>query len=151
MSSVLACRLPNRFAAFAPVTVVFFTDRCAGTRPVSIVAFAGTADPIVPFNGGKVNCCGGATVAGAPDSMAGWARHDNCAATPKEVRLSSEVRRRTWHDCDDKSEVVFYIVDGGGHTWPGAIAVPRLGMTTTQINASATIWEFFKSKTLARG
>jgi polyhydroxybutyrate depolymerase len=147
MTTVLACRMPDRFAAFAAVTVVFYVEGCAGAQPVPMLAFAGTEDPIVPFDGGQVNCCGGATIAPASDSMAGWARHNNCAA-PDETRLSSEVRRRSWTGCEDGSEVAFYIVDGGGHTWPGAIAVPRLGHTTTQLDASDVIWEFFASKRL---
>jgi len=44
---------------------------------------------------------------------------------------------------------VFYIVDGGGHTWPGAIPITRFGMTTTQISASATIWAFFAAHRMA--
>ncbi len=35
---------------------------CCGPARVAIMLFAGTADPVVPFNGGKVNCCGGAQV-----------------------------------------------------------------------------------------
>jgi polyhydroxybutyrate depolymerase len=147
MTTALACRMPDRFAAFAAVTVTFYREGCGGSRPVSIIAFAGTADPIVPFEGGKVNCCGGATIAAAADSMAGWARHNGCAA-PTETRIGSEVRRRSWPRCADGADVAFYVVDGGGHTWPGAIAVPRLGHTTTQLDASATIWEFFAGKQL---
>ena len=58
------------------------------------------------------------------------------------------MRRRTWSACDRGGEVVFYIVDGGGHTWPGAIPIARLGKTTTQINASAIAWDFFKAHPL---
>jgi polyhydroxybutyrate depolymerase len=112
------------------------------------VAFHGTADPVVPFNGGKVRCCGGATLGSAPDAMAGWAAHDHCDAAFVDTRLGSEVRRRTWSGCDAKSAVVFYIIDGGGHTWPGSVAVQRLGATTRQIDASATIWAFFATHPL---
>ena len=49
MTSVLACRMSKRFAAFGAVAVVV---GCGGTRPVPIMGFAGTADPVVPFNGG---------------------------------------------------------------------------------------------------
>ena len=148
MTTALACGMSNRFAAFGAVTVSFYSPLCNGARPVAIMLFAGTADPIVPFNGGRVNCCGGATVRAAPDIMADWAGHDHCAAAFTETRVSTEVRRRTWHGCDAGSDVLFYIIDGGGHTWPGAIPVPRLGKTTTEINASTTIWDFFKAHPL---
>jgi len=117
---------------------------CDRARPVPIMLFAGSADPVVPFNGGRVNCCGGASVRSSSDVMKDWAAHDRCAATFGETRFGSEVRRRTWPGCGAHADVVFYIIDGGGHTWPGAISVARLGHTTTQIDASATIWQFFK-------
>lgn len=148
MSSVLACRDADRFAAFAPVAVVVYPG-CTAARPVAITAFSGTADPIVPFNGGQVQCCGGATVPAAPDSMAGWARFDGCAPAFVEERLGTEVRRRTWSGCRAGGTVVFYIIDGGGHTWPGAVPFGSLGLTTQQIKATDTIWDFFKARSLA--
>jgi len=148
MTSILACEMSNRFAAFGAVAVII---SCGGPRPVPIEAFSGTADPLVPFNGGKVNCCGGATLGSAPGAMAAWAGHDHCSATYQDVRLSSEVTRRTWSGCSPAGAAVFYIINGGGHTWPGAIPVPRLGMTTKQLDASATIWRFFQAHTLAKG
>ena len=148
MTSVLACRQADRFAAFGPVAVMLFIPGCNPPHPVAITSFMGTADPIVPFNGGQVNCCSRATVGSAPDAMAKWAAFDGCSATFMDDRLGTEVRKRTWSGCRG-GEVTFYIIDDGGHTWPGAIAVDRLGMTTRQIDATATLWDFFKSHTLA--
>jgi polyhydroxybutyrate depolymerase len=96
-----------------------------------------------------VQCCGHPSLGSAPQAMAGWAQHDGCSATFTEERLGDEVRRRTWTGCRDTASVVFYIIDGGGHTWPGSLPVPLLGLTTQQVNASATIWEFFKAHPLA--
>jgi len=145
MSSVLACRAADRFAAFGPVAVVVYVPACTSIRPVAIAAFSGTADPIVPFNGGQVQCCGGAVIGGAPDAMARWAQHDACSPSFREDRLGTEVRRRTWSGCQGHGAAVLYIIDGGGHTWPGAIPFAPLGLTTQQIRASDTIWAFFKS------
>ncbi len=147
MTSVLACVAPDKFAAFAPVAVVFYCG-VKGKRPVAIDSFQGTADPIVPFKGGTVHCCGGGTVPSKPASMAKWAAFDHCA-TYHDVRLGSQVVRRTWKGCADGSTVVFYIIVGGGHTWPGSIPIPRLGLTTKQIDASALIWQFFAAHKLA--
>ena len=138
--------MSNRFAAFGAVAVVV---ACGGTRPVPIMGFAGTADPVVPFNGGKVNCCGGGQVAGASPSMTSWAKFDKCSATFRDDELSREVTRRTWSGCAPGSAAVFYIVNGGGHTWPGSISIATLGKTTNQIDASATIWKFFQAHPLA--
>jgi len=149
MTSALACKAPDRFAAFGAVAVVVYQAGCAGSTPVALEAFNGTADPVVPFNGGRVNCCGNPSLPGAPEAMRGWADHDGCSSPPAEVRLSSEVRRQTWPACGASGAVVFYIIDGGGHTWPGAIDVGGFGLTTKQIDASGTIWDFFKAHPLA--
>ncbi len=147
MTSILACEMSNRFAAFGAVAVII---SCGGPRPVPIEAFSGTADPVVPFNGGKVNCCGGATLGSAPAAMAAWAAHDHCTAAYQDVHLSGEVTRRTWSGCSSGSAAVFYIINGGGHTWPGSIPIASLGMTTKQLDASATIWRFFQQHSLAK-
>jgi len=146
MTSVLACRMIDRIAAFATVALVL---ACPTTHPVPIVAFNGTADPVVPFNGGKVNCCGGPTLGSAPAAMAAWAKVDHCAAQYRDKLVSTEVTRRRWTGCDRGNTPIFYIIGGGGHTWPGSLPLPRLGKTTTQINASETIWKFFQTHSLA--
>lgn len=145
MTSALACQMSNRFAAFGAVAVV---TACGGPKAVPIMAFAGTSDPVVPFNGGTVNCCGGGKVAGAAPSMTAWAAHDKCSATYQDVKLSSEVTRRTWPGCAAESSVTFFIIAGGGHTWPGSVPISSLGKTTKQIDASATIWRFFQAHAL---
>lgn len=150
MTSVLACVMPNRIAAFAPVAVIVYRPGCGGKMPVPIMGTMGTADPVVPFNGGNVRCCGGVPLGSAPDAMAGWAAHDGCNATYTDTRTAPDVRKRVWHGCNGDSEVVFNIVDGGGHTWPGSIPVPRLGKTTTNLDASEEIWRFFERHPLAR-
>ena len=150
MSAVLACVSADRFAAFAPVAVVLYPTVCDNTRHLAFMGFSGTADPIVPFEGGAVRCCGMPVLPAPSDAMANWGKHNGCDSNFTEDRIGSEVRRRTWNNCQDGSAVVFYIVDGGGHTWPGsAIPVSRLGLTTTQVNASQTIWDFFKQHPLA--
>jgi polyhydroxybutyrate depolymerase len=150
MTSVLACVASNRFAVFGPVAVQLAPPTCSA-HPVAMVAFHGTADPMVPYNGGQVNCCGGAIVGSTPKAMADWAAHDHCNATFADARLGTEVERRQWSGCDGTGSVVLYSIVGGGHTWPGAIPIPRLGLTTRQIDASATIWSFFAAHPLATG
>lgn len=147
VTSVLACVASNRFAAFGAVAVEVYRKGCGGTRPVSIVAFHGTADPIVPFDGGH-EAATGTRVGAAPTTMAGWAEHDHCDAKFVDTRIGNDVRRRTWSGCDGSSSVVLYIIDGGGHTWPGSIPVARFGLTTRQVNASDTIWAFFAAHPL---
>jgi polyhydroxybutyrate depolymerase len=148
MSAALACTDASTFAAFATVAVVAYQSECV-QHSVAIEDFSGTADPIVPFNGGRVTCCGNPNVGRPSDVMAEWAAHDRCGAAPADVRLGSQVERMTWTGCEGTSSVVFYVIDGGGHTWPGALPVPFLGLTTEQINASDLIWAFFQAHPLS--
>jgi polyhydroxybutyrate depolymerase len=150
MTSVLACVSSDRFAAFAAVAVVVYQQQtCGSTRHVAIEAFSGTADPIVPFEGGAVHCCGGTVLPAPSDSMSNWAAHNGCDPSLTEQRLGTEVRQQTWGGCLEGSNVTFYIIDGGGHTWPGsAVDVSRLGFTTHQIDATSTIWNFFQAHPL---
>ena len=40
-----------------------------------------------------------------------------------------------------------YVVQGGGHTWPGGHAdVTLLGQTTHEVSATDLIWRFFISQ-----
>ena len=157
MSSLLACRLADRITAIAPIAGVEFNEPCNGA-PVPVIAFHGLLDPIVPYKGGGLNSV---TIAkqnfyrqGVPEgtpippgvdaSMQEWAHHNGCAPKPVEERVSPEVRKRTWQHCKAATEL--YIVDNGGHAWPGKpqpAFEPSFGHGTTDIDASALLFAFF--------
>jgi polyhydroxybutyrate depolymerase len=54
------------------------------------------------------------------------------------------------NDCDANAEVLFYLINGGGHTWPGGslMDADSFGPTNMDINAGEVIWEFFSRQTL---
>jgi polyhydroxybutyrate depolymerase len=157
LSSLLGCRLPERISGIAPIAGVEFFPPCDGP-PVPVIAFHGDADPIVPYTGGGLNATTiadtyyykGKLPAGLPEShgvdesMRSWAKHNGCGARYKESRISPEVRRRVWPHCDAATEL--YIVDGGGHAWPGQ-RVPQFeaqfGHGTDDIDARALMFSFF--------
>jgi polyhydroxybutyrate depolymerase len=143
MTAGLACRASDTFAGFGPVAGDFYIPAiCANARQRPIIIFHGTADPVVPYNGGRVGTARGLPVAAEETTAALWARHNGCTAGPTRTRLGSEVVRLTWNNC--VAPVVLYRIEGGGHTWPGAaIDLPRLGPTTKQISATAEMWKFF--------
>ena len=90
MISQYACDHADRLAAIAPVaglragypTTVpgVFPDpaTCTPTRPVPVIAFAGTADPVNPYPGG------GAPYwqYGVPQALARWAEINGCRRGP---------------------------------------------------------------------
>jgi polyhydroxybutyrate depolymerase len=152
-STVLACALPGRFPAIAPVAGVNATAVCEpGTPRVSVLAFHGTADPVVPYAGGEY--FSGAPVGrvlGVPPAkpveaaMAAWAAFDGCRTTPTNASVGDDVEHFEWRACRGNRAVELYEVVGGGHTWPGAVAVQeaRLGPTTATIDATRLILDFF--------
>jgi polyhydroxybutyrate depolymerase len=158
MSSLLACRLGDRITAVAPVAGVEFSDDTCTGGPVPVMAFHGDADPIVTYEGGGLNATtiadqqewhgdvpDGLPVHGGVDqALADWAAHNGCAPEPVEERISPEVVRRSWEGC--AAETVLYVVEGGGHTWPGRPAPgfeDQFGATTVDIDATALLVDFF--------
>lgn len=150
MSFVLACKLSERVAAFAGVAgaYVFPWDECQSARPVPAIIFHGTADRIVPFKGGEPEGPGFTL----PD-ITGWvdtlAEKSGCSAEPEEIPTQGEVSGRRYSGCDQGAEVVFYVIEDGGHSWPGGGYLPKwiVGHTTQDINATRVMWEFFQRHT----
>jgi polyhydroxybutyrate depolymerase len=157
MSSLLACRRPERITAVAPIAGAEFYEECEH-QPVPVIAFHGTADPIVTYDGGGLNAAtisrehhwNGEVPPGLPEhrgvdeAMRRWADNNGCDRGPVEDRVTPEVRRRTWRDC--AADTVLYIVEEGGHSIPGR-PVPgfenSFGLTTTDIDATQLMFEFF--------
>jgi polyhydroxybutyrate depolymerase len=143
MTTALACRASDTFAGFGPVAGGFYNALlCGRAQQRPIIIFHGTADPLVPYNGGTVLNSRGLPVQAAETVAGDWAKHNGCTSGPTETQLGTEVVRLTWNGC--VAPVVMYRIVGGGHTWPGApINVARLGMTTKQVSATDEMWKFF--------
>ncbi len=56
---------------------------------------------------------------------------------------NSTISVQQYTSCDGDSEVLFYTVNGGGHSWPGSFPVPGLLPLNEDIEAHFDIWEFF--------
>jgi polyhydroxybutyrate depolymerase len=150
MSVRLACELSDRIAAVAGVAGVYFPRDCSPTRPVPVLSFHGTADPVVPYNGGPITAGISQMLnLSAPpeeDAIREWAQHNGCNLTPAIEQTSASVRHIMYSGCQEGANVELYSIDGGGHTWPGAAvdAAPDvLGPTTHEISATDLIWDFF--------
>ncbi len=161
LSVGLVCGLDGRLAAIFPVAGINTLRPCATAKPTTIVAFHGTEDGLIPYQGGKLF----SGVPGGTDNarlksllsagssslfakvelqpvetaVAGWAQQFGCAATPAVQPIGQDVSHRTYSGCTDDVQVQLYTVDGGGHTWPGAMPVDRLGATTDTIDATQII------------
>ena len=143
MTTSLACRASDVFAGFGPVAAEFYNaGYCGAAKPRPLIIFHGTADAVVPYAGGTVATGQGLSVRNTEETAAQWAEHNGCSGGPVTTEVGSEVTRLSWNGC--AAPVVLYRIDGGGHTWPGAVVdVDRLGLTTHQLSATDEMWKFF--------
>jgi polyhydroxybutyrate depolymerase len=136
-----ACGHQGSIAAIATVAVEF---QLGCTRPLSIIAFHGTKDPLVPYQNGAVGLSlPGVKVRGTQRNMSDWARLDHCRSHPRMKRIGSQVDRQWWTGCTGRTSLALYSILGGGHSWPGADPKKSIGLTTQQISATNQILGFF--------
>lgn len=153
MAFALSCTLSGRIAAIGVVAGAQTLPWrwCPDQRPMPIIAFHGTADAHVPYNGGS-SWLTSRPFPNVPKWMDNWARRDQCEADPMDSVVAGDVIRRTYAHCADGASVVLYTIRGGGHTWPGGMELPEwfVGRTTRSINATQLMWEFFSAPRSAR-
>lgn len=155
MAFVLSCTLSDRIAAVGMVAAAETLpwDWCTDPRPVPMIAFHGTADPMVPYDGGLPT----GTLApsrfdphaepfpAVREWTASWARRNRCGMDPVDSAVAPDVTRREYSGCADDAEVVLYTIQGGGHSWPGGRPLPKwmVGPTSNSVDATAEMWKFF--------
>ncbi len=69
---------------------------------------------------------------------------------PDSTADGTTVRQTVHQTCGSGKEVTRYTVNGGGHAWPGGwqyLPIPIIGTTSTDIDASAILFEFFSRYT----
>jgi poly(3-hydroxybutyrate) depolymerase/glycerophosphoryl diester phosphodiesterase len=174
MSSTLSCALADRIAAAAPVAGITDPAGCSPARAVPVIAFHGTEDPFLAFDGGlgpkalDLPAADGSGSIGdqagsglsvpsdlaAPvaDRVAAWAGRNGCDGSPTDTPVAEAVNLTAWVGCD-AGETELYTIAGGGHTWPGSAfdqnIADLVGSTTTSIDATNLIWQFFRAHPLA--
>jgi polyhydroxybutyrate depolymerase len=159
MTVRIGCEAAELVAAMGTVAgAVVSMEGCQPSRPVPAMAFHGTADPIVNYEGGAMRgwllrWAAGVTDAptyfvGAEDWVARWAEGNGCSPTPEIVPLSGDVSRARYAGCDESAEMILYTIDGGGHAWPGGWPIPGVGKTSKEIDATRELWEFFQGRRL---
>jgi polyhydroxybutyrate depolymerase len=152
----MACERAELIAGLAQVAGTAGMSVVAATRParpVPIISIHGTADRVAPYQGGvrrgllphvMIRHAAGPSI-GVDDWAAFWVAADGATTGPSTTTLPPDVTIRTWHGPTPASDVVFYRLEGCGHTWPGAhIPLPALlfGRTSRTIDAARVCWEF---------
>lgn len=134
----LACDLAGRIAGVGSVAGSMQLDDCTPSRPVSVIAIHGTADEIVPYEGGRVL---GAATRPAPPAVAvaeRWASLDGC---PGQGTSQSDgiVTTTTWARCTNGAEVRLVTIEGAGHNW----FTKDFGPPNGAVDATTAVVEFF--------
>jgi polyhydroxybutyrate depolymerase len=154
MSYRLGCELADRIAAIAPVAGALDVSPCRPSRPVSVIAFHGTADEHVLYEGGvpkKQTDRRPRTDASVAASVGFFAERDGCAGGRKREEKGNVVRE-TWTGCAEGTGVVLVTIRGGGHAWPGgAKGTPWADEPSREADATAEIWDFFSRHGRPRG
>lgn len=144
MAYTLACKASDLFAAVGIVSGIITDPACHPAQPVSVIHFHGSADRNVPINGGigkkafiKDNR---PPVKGSIDF---WVRADGCNITLQESHEPS-LDIKSYTGCRNRTAVIYYVIENGGHSWPGGDRISKLLDAPSQaVNATEVMWQFF--------
>ncbi|MBB3571571.1 PHB depolymerase family esterase [Rhizobium sp. BK491] len=158
LSFTLACALPDKIAAIAPVSGLmteFQIDDCRPGHPMPIMMVNGTSDDTLLYDGFLSEDY---RLLSVPETLEYWRRIDGCSGEDSKSlpRLNDHDRTRVtlfnWTGCKTGAGVRFYRIENGGHRWPrlvesgndDPIKGARFGGRNGDIETAVEIWDFFK-------
>ena len=159
MSYRFACEHPDKIAGIAPVVSALHEhlyETCSPAQPINVFIIAGTNDPLIPYDGGNITLFDEpyGTVVSMNDTVEFWVNQNNCSRTPITATLPNInpadgclVNTYEYAGGEDNTTVLFYSIDGGGHTWPDGgryLFESIVGKICYDFNACDHIWDFFK-------
>lgn len=145
MCYLLACDLPDQFAAVAPVAgAMLDTINCNPKSEVSFIIFNSADDMHVPYSGGiGEKSLVDVEFLPVETTVNFWVkRYDGFLMHRSE---STEFHKTSYKN-NKGTEIILYKMLHGGHSWPGGEKIRRFADNPVK-NVSATdlIWEFFKN------
>jgi polyhydroxybutyrate depolymerase len=160
MTYRLAIEAGDRFAAVAAV-IANLPDpsECeTSSLPIPMLIMNGTDDPLIPFEGGCVagDRCERGRVLSTAETIAFWVDVNGASTEPTVEKLpnrswfdGSRVTVFTYVDEIKGADVVYYHIQGGGHTVPGFESASSLlravaGPKNRDIDGPTEIWAFFE-------
>lgn len=144
MAYTLACEAGDLFAAVGVVSGIVTDPDCRPAEPVSVIHVHGSADQNVPIKGG----IGRKALIKSPrppvkDSIDFWVKADACNPLP-QVAHSAMLVITSYSGCREHTAVEYYLIEGGGHAWPGGHRLSLLlDAPSGAMNATDVIWKFF--------
>jgi polyhydroxybutyrate depolymerase len=159
MALRLLCEAPGLAAGFA-VAIAGAPEglECPDGPPKPLIFLHGTADRIVPPEGGPI--AGDFLLAkdrgralSAAETVAGLAARNRCAGyeetllPDRDPGDGARVFRRDYKGC--AAPLIHFVVEGGGHSWPGmrrsGLSDAVVGATAQDVSATAEIERFFEA------
>jgi polyhydroxybutyrate depolymerase len=139
-----AIEMSDQIAAIATASGTMMTSDKSAGEPVSVLAFHGTKDRIVPYQGGhgglpfwKIE---GTKVA---DNVKFWVERDRCSDKVVREEIGNYVKE-TYCNGSNGTEVCVYTVKNGKHNWPGGRStVLRNDPEMRKVDATDIICKFF--------
>jgi len=131
---VVACALPERIAAVAPVAAAYQSTECSSGRAIPTMAFHGLDDIVIPFGGRSTAQAG--TFVPVLDAVGAQATRNGCTGGPDTQEVTPKVRLLTWTGCE--SPTVLYELGDHGHAWPGHPASYSKDLLVSVLAGSAT-------------
>ena len=155
MTFRMLCEASELFAGAATVIANMPANigaRCAPRKPLPVVMFNGTADPLVPYGGGGVGFLGGRGSVWAAEETAEFMADINACTAARAVPLPDSWNGRVhttrieWTACRSGSPVALYRFEGGGHQVPGnrQFLPLFLGRGTRTLHAADEAFAFFR-------
>ena len=114
MSNHVACMMSDVFAAVAPAAMDLNrtnSAQCTKARPIAVINFRGTADPVCKYQGGDSGYNDGLNFLGAEGTFKYWAEADGCQGSPSKNKDGCD----EYSNCMDGVKVVLCTKQGGGH------------------------------------
>ena len=151
----LAAEMSTRLAAVAPVASHCRLADPHPQRAIPTLYMVGTADPLVPYDGGDVRMPWGNLEKKPPviETLEKWARALDCSEQPKNVSNQDGVKIFRFGPGRDGSELLVYTIEGMGHHWPGGrsrLPESLVGKKLDTLNATDVIWSYFASHPLPK-
>jgi polyhydroxybutyrate depolymerase len=115
MAHHLACQASDLFAAVAPFSFDLIEETveyCTPIRPITVVTFRGTLDPLVPYEGGYSHVILGhpITFLGAVKTFKEWAAINGCVGDASDAGNGCQ----EYTACEEDVEVRLCTEEGGG-------------------------------------
>ncbi len=146
MTYKLGCELSDKLAAIAPVAGALNDPQCKPKAPLSVIAFHGTSDLHVLYQGGhpiqKADLRHDRIDRSVAYSVGFWVNHNHCAPAPKKTQTGA-ITQEVYSGCDGNANVTLYSVQRGGHAWPGGKSYLGGVEPTQEISATQLMLDFF--------